>query len=198
MLWRCSRNTLGCFDNALGVLWAIQTLGTFLQGLPGSLCIFEVFIVSRDTQSNLGFSRTKPLFPDGGACHHCQHGWHGVLTMTLGWGGAMPRHHWSGHGWMCPVVIKVVVVVVVDMGPHQHGPSLMWAWGIVGCQCQHGWGGLSSSLTWVMWHAVIVETMWVGWLSLSMTILFTPPLISPGFWWNPGILQDWTQNLLEF
>jgi len=64
MLWRCSGNTLGCFDNALGVLWAIQTLGTFLQGLPGSLCIFEVFIVSRDTQSNLGFSRTKPLFPD--------------------------------------------------------------------------------------------------------------------------------------
>jgi len=34
------------------------------QGLPGSLCIFEVFIVSRDTQSNLGFFRTKPLFPD--------------------------------------------------------------------------------------------------------------------------------------
>ena len=41
--------------------------------------------------------------------------------------------------------------------------------------------GLSSLLTMVMWHAVIVETMWVGWLSLSMTILFIPPLIPPGF-----------------
>ena len=64
MLWRCSGNALGCFDNALGVLWVIWTQGTFLWGLPGSFCIFEVFIVSRDTQSNLGFSRTKPLFPD--------------------------------------------------------------------------------------------------------------------------------------
>jgi len=64
MLWRCSGNTLGCFDNALGVLWLSWTLGTLLWGEPRCLWVFDVFGVSRDTQSNLGFFRTKPLFPD--------------------------------------------------------------------------------------------------------------------------------------
>jgi len=32
--------------------------------LSGCLLVFDVFGVSRDTQSNLGFFRTKPLVPD--------------------------------------------------------------------------------------------------------------------------------------
>ena len=93
MFWRCSGNTLGCFDNALGVLWVNWTQGTFLQGQPGSLCIFEIFTVSRDTQSNLGFSRTKPLFPDGGTHLNC--GWRWLMM-----GGGRRWWQWqSAVGW---------------------------------------------------------------------------------------------------
>ena len=60
MLWECSGMLWQCFGSALGN----SNIGDLALGLFGCLLIFDVFGVSRDTQSNLSLPGTKPLFPD--------------------------------------------------------------------------------------------------------------------------------------
>src|SRR5882762_9211083 len=64
-------SVLGCLWGVFRCLWVIHRFVGQVWEQPGLLCVFQVFSVSRDTQSNLGFSqsnlgfpRTKPLFPD--------------------------------------------------------------------------------------------------------------------------------------
>ena len=62
-----SERYLSSFAVSPGVsecLWVIQTFEGKLWGEPEILCVFDIFGVSRDTQSNLGFFRSNPFFPD--------------------------------------------------------------------------------------------------------------------------------------
>ena len=62
---------MGDFEVTLRCLWVSfkkkkkkNSQVTLPWELPGCLCVFVVFIVSKDTQSNLSFFEGKLVFPD--------------------------------------------------------------------------------------------------------------------------------------